>query len=363
MTVSPTNKATATTARQAAPNHRAKQASFSASLTERSRGIKRRLSEIRQIGKYFNNAGGGEATLASGAATTTVDAATNTVSSKQLLKQKPKRNKAKENLRTTLMLTIVCVLFLIAEFPQSIILSLSIIKGKDFYDNVYMPLGDLLDMLVLINNSINFLLYCSMSRAFRNTFYNVMVNLWCCKAFKRVCLGENSKCLCCSRKPNVNSTNFSLFSGNTLGLNNNNITVDSKIKTNSHNVNFAIPNDLINNNNNNNNEIVLAKEGGLEGEQISLITSNKEAQGIPVTNHPDNEAGPTLINIDTIEEKKALLIVDCQENCVFTRAAAAGSSLGAPGIVDATGEIEIEDYEAMYDGDHDEEDDVDENQI
>ena len=52
-----------------------------------------------------------------------------------------KSNKAKENLRTTLMLVIVCVLFLITEFPQSIVLLLSIIS-KDFYENVYLPLGE-----------------------------------------------------------------------------------------------------------------------------------------------------------------------------------------------------------------------------
>ncbi|CAK9251677.1 unnamed protein product [Sphagnum jensenii] len=91
-----------------------------------------------------------------------------------------KRNKTKENLRTTLMLIIVCILFLITEFPQAILILFSIIRGDDFYKNVYMPLGDLLDMLALLNNSINFLLYCTMSRAFRNTFYTLIVNVKNC---------------------------------------------------------------------------------------------------------------------------------------------------------------------------------------
>ena len=78
-----------------------------------------------------------------------------------------------ENFRTTLMLTAVSILFLITELPQSIFILLSIIMGNNFYDDAYMPLGDLFDIIALINNSINFLLYCSMSRAFRNTFCNI----------------------------------------------------------------------------------------------------------------------------------------------------------------------------------------------
>lgn len=93
---------------------------------------------------------------------------------------KPKRNKTKENLRTTLMLIIVCILFLITEFPQAVLILFSIIHGDpskpdSFYRRIYIPLGDLLDMLALINNSINFLLYCTMSRAFRNTFYTLIL--------------------------------------------------------------------------------------------------------------------------------------------------------------------------------------------
>jgi len=45
---------------------------------------------------------------------------------------------------------------------------------------VYMSLGDLLDILVLINNGINFILYCSMSKQFRDTFICVFrLNMVC----------------------------------------------------------------------------------------------------------------------------------------------------------------------------------------
>lgn len=89
--------------------------------------------------------------------------------------KQPKRNRSqKENMRTTIMLIIVCILFLITEFPQCIILLISQLWDPSYMSDVYMPLGDLFDILALLNNSINFLLYCSMSKAFRDTFYKVM---------------------------------------------------------------------------------------------------------------------------------------------------------------------------------------------
>ena len=85
--------------------------------------------------------------------------------------------KSKEHLRTTLMLIIICLLFLIAELPQSILLFVSIIfQEHQVYERVYMPLGDLMDIIVLFNSSINFILYCTMSCAFRSTFYYLLTN-------------------------------------------------------------------------------------------------------------------------------------------------------------------------------------------
>ena len=90
-----------------------------------------------------------------------------------------KRNKVKENLRTTLMLIVVCILFLLTEFPQAVLMFFSIVMGNTFYENVYMPLGDFMDIIALINNAINFLLYCIMSRQFRETCYKLLSSLWC----------------------------------------------------------------------------------------------------------------------------------------------------------------------------------------
>lgn len=87
-------------------------------------------------------------------------------SKKKLLRKKLKLKQEHEHFNTNFMLLIVCFLFLIAEFPHSILIFFSIFS-PNFYNFVYKPLGDLMDILVLINNSINFLLYCSMSKAFR----------------------------------------------------------------------------------------------------------------------------------------------------------------------------------------------------
>ncbi|KAL3863449.1 hypothetical protein ACJMK2_005203 [Sinanodonta woodiana] len=91
------------------------------------------------------------------------------------LKNQGKRkesDKHGENNRTTGMLLAVVVLFLITELPQGILTILALVMDTFFMD-VYMPLGDLLDIMALCNNAINFVLYCSMSRQFRETFIKV----------------------------------------------------------------------------------------------------------------------------------------------------------------------------------------------
>ncbi|CAF5044407.1 unnamed protein product, partial [Rotaria sp. Silwood1] len=85
------------------------------------------------------------------------------------------RKREKENRRTTLMLVIVCILFLITELPQGAILLLTFVSKQrsKYYYQIYQQLGDTFDILALINNSVNFILYCLMSRAFRDTFKQI----------------------------------------------------------------------------------------------------------------------------------------------------------------------------------------------
>lgn len=76
--------------------------------------------------------------------------------------------------RTTVMLLIVMILFLITELPQAVLI-MCCIFFKDFFEKVYIPLGDAMDIIALVNSSINFVLYCSMSQEFRRTF----IKLFC----------------------------------------------------------------------------------------------------------------------------------------------------------------------------------------
>lgn len=84
-----------------------------------------------------------------------------------------------ESNRTTKMLVAVVLSVVITELPQGILALVSGIN-EDFFHGVYVPLGDVMDILVLINSAINFILYCIMSKAFRQTFrthiFNVCMN-------------------------------------------------------------------------------------------------------------------------------------------------------------------------------------------
>lgn len=78
-------------------------------------------------------------------------------------------SKLREHSRTTKMLIAVIVLFIVTEFPQGVLIVLSATK-EGFFNTVYLPLGDVMDIMALVNNAVNFVLYCSMSTKFRETF-------------------------------------------------------------------------------------------------------------------------------------------------------------------------------------------------
>ncbi|CAG5124980.1 unnamed protein product [Candidula unifasciata] len=89
---------------------------------------------------------------------------------KNFLKVSASNNhKLHEHSRTTMMLMTVIVLFLVTELPQGVLIILSACM-EGFFMTVYMPLGDVMDICALVNNAINFVLYCSMSTKFRQTF-------------------------------------------------------------------------------------------------------------------------------------------------------------------------------------------------
>lgn len=99
---------------------------------------------------------------------------------------KIKDSTSSQNDRTNRMLIAVLLLFLLTEFPSGILVLLSGIIGDSFFENVYSPLGELMDILALVNSSINFILYCSMSTLFRKTFINIF-----CKCFIRTSVETN----------------------------------------------------------------------------------------------------------------------------------------------------------------------------
>jgi len=72
------------------------------------------------------------------------------------------------------MLLAVVGLFQLTELPQGVLTLCSIFIPNFFFD-VYWPLGDVLDIAALLNNAINFVLYCTMSRQFRETFVEIFL--------------------------------------------------------------------------------------------------------------------------------------------------------------------------------------------
>ncbi|XP_050056613.1 G-protein coupled receptor dmsr-1-like isoform X3 [Aphis gossypii] len=96
-------------------------------------------------------------------------------------------DKERQTDRTTRMLLAVLMLFLITEFPQGILGLLTLLLGKRFFQDCYQNMGEVMDMLALVNSAINFILYCVMSRQFRNTFSLLFLPSWISKPLMQQC--------------------------------------------------------------------------------------------------------------------------------------------------------------------------------
>ncbi|XP_078034404.1 G-protein coupled receptor dmsr-1 [Augochlora pura] len=87
-------------------------------------------------------------------------------------------DKERQTDRTKMMLLAVLLLFLLTELPQGILGLFSVLLGQGFFETCYVMLGDVIDMLTLVNSAINFILYCTMSRQFRKTFNELFCKNW-----------------------------------------------------------------------------------------------------------------------------------------------------------------------------------------
>ncbi|KAK9875505.1 hypothetical protein WA026_007899 [Henosepilachna vigintioctopunctata] len=85
------------------------------------------------------------------------------------IKKKPTKAEKRAE-RTTKMLVAVLFLFLLTEFPQGIFALYIALKGEYFFLVCYQKYGAIMDILALINGSVNFILYCCMNRMFRTNF-------------------------------------------------------------------------------------------------------------------------------------------------------------------------------------------------
>lgn len=96
------------------------------------------------------------------------------------LGKRTKEEKTSEHKSTNIMLVLVCALFVLTELPHGIMKILSIIfEQQNFHHQVYEKLGDIIDLMALLNNAVNFILYCAMSKKFRRTFQKVFCKAIC----------------------------------------------------------------------------------------------------------------------------------------------------------------------------------------
>ncbi|KAF8359558.1 dmsr-5 [Pristionchus pacificus] len=93
---------------------------------------------------------------------------------RRLLRRDDTRKKSAVD-KTTVMLIIMLTVFLFTELPQGAIAILNAIYTTDVHVNVYLHIGEILDLLSLVNCNVGFVLYCCMSSRYRHTFRSLFL--------------------------------------------------------------------------------------------------------------------------------------------------------------------------------------------
>lgn len=96
----------------------------------------------------------------------------------ELRKERVKGKKFSARNRITLMLIVIIFMFLVCVTPDAI---MSTFFKKGYVEEDYLAKGvrEITDSLLAVNSAFNFLLYCSMSQAFRVTFIKIFLPFKC----------------------------------------------------------------------------------------------------------------------------------------------------------------------------------------
>lgn len=73
----------------------------------------------------------------------------------------------------TMMLLLVLAMFVTTQLPQGILTLLCSTLSESYRLNVYQSLGQVMELLSIVNGLVGFILYCAMSSLFRSTFVNL----------------------------------------------------------------------------------------------------------------------------------------------------------------------------------------------
>jgi len=79
--------------------------------------------------------------------------------------------------RTSYMLIVMLVTFLMTELPQGCLAILNAMYTDDVHRYIYLNIGEMLDLLSLINCNVDVIVYCCLSSRYRHTFLAIVIDI------------------------------------------------------------------------------------------------------------------------------------------------------------------------------------------